>query len=132
MHNLYAIFAKLLNICKQIADNTMTGVKQLPPYVIQSEKEWKPTFPAFAKARKRIETLFSQLCDQFMIKGIMRKIQMDCLPGLSGRLAHLQSSNILTTKMKSLLAELNMRYLIPPTGSLNLNFTIRLIKLFYL
>ena len=40
----------------------------------------------------------------------MRKIQTDCLPGLSGRLAHLQSSNILTTKMKSLLAELNMRY----------------------
>ena len=40
----------------------------------------------------------------------MRKIQMDCLPELSGRLAHLQSSNILTTKMKSLLAELNMRY----------------------
>ena len=40
----------------------------------------------------------------------MRKIQMDCLPGLSGRLAHLQSSNILTTKMKNLLAELNMRY----------------------
>ena len=35
---------------------------------------------------------------------------MDCLPGLSGRLAHLQSSNILITKMKSLLAELNMRY----------------------
>ena len=32
-----------------------------------NRKEWKPTFPAFAKARKRIETLFSQLCDQFMI-----------------------------------------------------------------
>lgn len=30
-------------------------------------KEWKPVFLAFAKARKRIETLFSQLCDQFMI-----------------------------------------------------------------
>ena len=40
MHNLYAIFAKLLNICKQIADNLVN---------------------------KRIETLFSQLCDQFMI-----------------------------------------------------------------
>ena len=99
MHNLYAIFAKLLNICKQIADslvnefgnvprrgivpkfsdfevvalnmaseavgidsesllfaklqdyrlkyptlfpadNTMTDVKSLPPYVMQSEKEW--------------------------------------------------------------------------------------------
>ena len=75
-----------------------------------NQKEWKPTFPAFAKARKRIETLFPQLCDQFMIIRIMRKIQMDCLSGLSGRLAHLQSSNILTTKMKSLLAELNMRY----------------------
>ena len=32
-----------------------------------NQKKWKPTFPAFAKARKRIETLFSQLCDQFMI-----------------------------------------------------------------
>lgn len=36
------------------------------PYRI-NQKEWKPTFPIFAKARKRIETLFSQLCDQFMI-----------------------------------------------------------------
>ena len=32
-----------------------------------NQKEWKPTFPVFAKARKKIETLFSQLCDQFMI-----------------------------------------------------------------
>ncbi len=32
-----------------------------------NQKEWKSTFPAFAKARKRIETIFSQLCDQFMI-----------------------------------------------------------------
>lgn len=32
-----------------------------------NQKNWKPTFPAFAKARKRIETVFSQLCDQFMI-----------------------------------------------------------------
>ena len=50
---------------------------------------------------------FQEAC---MYIGIMRKIQMDCLPGLLGRLAHLQSFNILTTKMKSLLAELNMRY----------------------
>ena len=32
-----------------------------------NQKEWKPTFAPFAKARKRIETLFSQLCEQFMI-----------------------------------------------------------------
>ncbi len=30
-------------------------------------KDWKPTFTPFTKFRKRIETLFSQLCDQFMI-----------------------------------------------------------------
>ena len=32
-----------------------------------NQKDWKPTFAPFAKFRKRIETLFSQLCDQFMI-----------------------------------------------------------------
>ena len=50
-------------------------------------KEWKPTFPAFAKARKRIETLFSQLCDQFMIirdyakntDGLRKKHAKNCL-----------------------------------------------------
>ena len=32
-----------------------------------NQKGWKPVFAPFAKARKRIETLFSQLSDQFMI-----------------------------------------------------------------
>ena len=32
-----------------------------------NQKEWKPTFVPFAKARKRIETNFSQLTDQFMV-----------------------------------------------------------------
>lgn len=32
-----------------------------------NQKEWKPTFVPFAKARKRIETYFSQLTDQFMV-----------------------------------------------------------------
>ena len=32
-----------------------------------NQKDWRPIFVPFAKARKRIETLFSQLCDQFMI-----------------------------------------------------------------
>lgn len=30
-------------------------------------KDWKPAFKPFAKARKRIETNFSQMCDHFMI-----------------------------------------------------------------
>lgn len=36
------------------------------PYRL-NQKDWKPTFIPFAKARKRIETDFSQLCDQFML-----------------------------------------------------------------
>lgn len=36
------------------------------PYRI-NQKNWKPTFIPFAKARKRIETLFSQLTGQFLI-----------------------------------------------------------------
>lgn len=36
------------------------------PYRL-NQKDWKPTFVPFAKARKRIETLFSQLTDQFLI-----------------------------------------------------------------
>ena len=37
------------------------------PIYRSNQKNCKPTFPAFAKARKRIETIYSQLCDQFMI-----------------------------------------------------------------
>jgi len=36
------------------------------PYRL-NQKDWKPTFVPFAKARKRIETLFSQLNDQFLV-----------------------------------------------------------------
>ncbi len=33
-----------------------------------NQKDYKPQFYLFRKYRKRIETLFSQLCDQFMIR----------------------------------------------------------------
>ena len=36
------------------------------PYWL-NQKNWKPTFIPFAKARKRVETLFSQLTDQFLL-----------------------------------------------------------------
>jgi len=32
-----------------------------------NQKEWRPTFIPFTKARNRIETDYSQMCDQFMI-----------------------------------------------------------------
>ena len=36
------------------------------PYRL-NQKNWKPTFAPFAKARKRVETLFSQLTEQFLV-----------------------------------------------------------------
>lgn len=36
------------------------------PYRL-NQKNWKPTFKPFAKARKRVETNFSQLTDQYMV-----------------------------------------------------------------
>ena len=36
-------------------------------YQKPNQKDWQPTFPPFAKARKRMETLFSQMIDQFML-----------------------------------------------------------------
>ncbi|MGP6558611.1 transposase, partial [Ornithobacterium rhinotracheale] len=34
----------------------------------KNQKDYKTQFYPFRKCRKRIETLFSQLCDQFMIR----------------------------------------------------------------
>ena len=42
------------------------NIKLECPYRL-NQKNCKPTFVPFAKARKRIETLFSQLTDQFMV-----------------------------------------------------------------
>lgn len=36
------------------------------PYQL-NQKDWKPTFIPFAKARKRIETIFSQVSGQFLV-----------------------------------------------------------------
>jgi len=42
------------------------NIKLECPYRL-NQKDWKPQFISFAKARKRIETVFSQLADQFML-----------------------------------------------------------------
>lgn len=42
------------------------NIKLEVPYRL-NQKDWKPQFIPFAKARKRIETTFSQLTDQFMM-----------------------------------------------------------------
>ena len=42
------------------------NIKLKCPYRL-NQKDWKPTFVPFAKARKRVETIFSQLTDQFLV-----------------------------------------------------------------
>lgn len=42
------------------------NIKLECPYRL-NQKDWKQTFAPFAKARKRVETLFSQLNDQFLV-----------------------------------------------------------------
>lgn len=45
---------------------TTANIKLECPYRL-NQKNWKPTFVPFAKAMKRIETLFSQLTDQILV-----------------------------------------------------------------
>lgn len=69
----------------QISDCTLLGDKGYLSQTIQlnlfehanirldtpkrnNQKEFKPQFGLFRKYRKRIETLFSQMCDQFMVR----------------------------------------------------------------
>ena len=45
-----------------------------------NQKDYKPQFYQYKKYRKRIETLFSQLCDQFMIRRNMQNLLTDLKP----------------------------------------------------
>ncbi|SHM66101.1 Transposase DDE domain-containing protein [Chryseobacterium polytrichastri] len=75
----------LKDIREQLSDCTLLGDKgylsseiqidlfnyeqiELEPPKRVNQKDYKPQFYLFKKQRKRIETLFSQLCDQFMIR----------------------------------------------------------------
>ena len=75
----------LKDIKEQLSDCTLLGDKGYLSSEIQidlfnyanieletpkriNQKDYKPQFYLFKKQRKRIETLFSQLCDQFMIR----------------------------------------------------------------
>lgn len=75
----------LKDIREQMSDCTLIGDKgylsteaqidlfnyayiQLDTPTRTNQKDYKPQFSLFKKKRKRIETFFSQLCDQFMLK----------------------------------------------------------------
>ena len=58
------------------------------PYQL-NQKDWKPTFPPFAKARKRVETLFSQMVDQFMLCHKYAKQQVGLFARIIGKVSAL-------------------------------------------
>ena len=58
------------------------------PYRL-NQKNWKPTFKPFAKARKRVETLFSQLDDQFMVCRNYAKQQIGLFARIIGKVSAL-------------------------------------------
>jgi len=81
VHDIYY----LKDIREQLSDCTLLGDKGYLSSEIQidlfnhanieletpkriNQKDYKPQFYLFKKLRKRIDTLFSQLCDQFMIR----------------------------------------------------------------
>lgn len=58
------------------------------PYRL-NQKDWKPTFIPFAKARKRIETTFSQLTDQFLVIRNYAKITNGLFARIIGKISAL-------------------------------------------
>ncbi len=102
MYNLYTKFVKILEICKQFSENLVNEsanygdkgyigadvqldlfgtahIRLECPYRL-NQKDRKPTFIPFAKARKRIETIFSQLTDQFLVIRNYAKITNGLFP----------------------------------------------------
>ena len=56
------------------------------PYRL-NQKNWKPKLIPFAKARKRIETLFSQLTDQFLVIRNYTKITNGLFARIIGKIS---------------------------------------------
>ena len=61
------------------------------PYRL-NQKDWKPTFTPFAKARKRIETIFSQLSGQFLLIRNYVKITNGLFARIIGKISALTVS----------------------------------------
>lgn len=70
----------------------------------KNQRDRKPAFQPFAKARKRTETVSSQLCDPLWLCAITRKTPRGCSPGLSG-------------KSQACIKKRCARREIPPTGT---------------
>ena len=111
MYNLNTKFVKILEICKQFSENLVNEsanygdkgyigadvqldlfetahIRLECPYRL-NQKDWKPTFIPFAKARKRIETIFSQLTGQFLVIRNHAKIMNGLFARIIGKISAL-------------------------------------------
>ena len=111
MYNLNTKFVKILEICKQFSENLVNEsanygdkgyigadvqldlfetahIRLVCPYRL-NQKDWKPTSIPFAKARKRIETIFSQLTDQFLVIRNYAKITNGLFARIIGKISTL-------------------------------------------
>ena len=111
MYNLNTKFVKILEICKQFSENLVNEsanygdkgyigadvqldlfetahIRLECPYRL-NQKDWKPTSIPFAKARKRIETIFSQLTDQFLVIRNYAKITNGLFARIIGKISAL-------------------------------------------
>ena len=110
-YNLYTKFVKILEICKHFSENLVNEsanygdkgyigadvqldlfetahIRLECPYRL-NQKDRKPTFIPFAKARKRIETIFSQLTDQFLVIRNYAKITNGLFARIIGKISAL-------------------------------------------
>lgn len=62
MHNFLSNYDKIYQVLKPISAENFLSYQRRKP------KELKKQSYTFRKSRKRIKTLFSQLCDRFMIR----------------------------------------------------------------
>ena len=73
-----------------------TDIRLECPYRL-NQRNWKPTFIPFAKARKRVETLFSQLTDQLLVIRNYAKETCGLFARIIGKVSALPHYNTLTT-----------------------------------
>ena len=81
-----------------------------------NQKDWKPQFLPFAKARKRIETDFSQLCDLFMIIRNYAKNTTGLFTRIIGKISAFTILQYVNKLNNRPIGEIKCTELIPPTG----------------
>ena len=94
----------------------------------KNQRDRKPAFQPFAKARKRMETVFSQLCDQSMIVYNHAKDTERLFTRIIGKINALTICNTLTTKQQAHRQGQACTDLIPPTGKILCNSNFPLLQ----